>query len=320
MGPSTHDTTRLVGDIGGTHTRLALFDPDSGALRHLEVYDNREHGCLQDIIAHWIEALPQAAPSRCCLAIAAPPFADEISMINIGWSFSVSSLQRRFGFAALRCINDFVGNAYALPHLGADDMTTLRPGEAAKREKVATVGPGTGLGGATLQFCGERPVVSASEPGHMGLSPATALELDLFARLLPRHGNIYAELLLSGPGLLRIYRTLAEIRGAPAELDKPAQVTDRALSGDCQLSRGALDTFCGLLGSACGDYVLATGSFGGLYLAGGIVPQFTRFLEQSDFRQRFGAKGEMAAHMDKVPLHVITSGTAGLLGAGYAPL
>lgn len=78
--------------------------------------------------------------------------------------------------------------------------------------------------------------------------------------------------------------------------------------------------FCDLLGSACGDFVLATGSYGGLYLAGGIVPRILPLVQQSHFLQRFAQKGAMAKHLARVPVYAITGADAGLIGAAHATL
>lgn len=320
MAASPRGSTRLVGDIGGTNTRLALFDPASGELSARRAYRNREHAGLEAIIAAWLDDLPGAAPAQCCLAVAAPPFTDRVRMLNIDWSFSASELARRFGFAQLRCINDFEGNAFALPHLDAADLCVLRAAQGQDCRKLAVLGPGTGLGGATLDFCQRTPVATASEPGHMGLAASNELELALFGALLPRHGEVHTELLLSGPGLVRLYRALAELRAEAARDLSPAQVSAAALSGESPLCAEAVAVFCALLGSAGGDYVLATGSYGGLYLAGGIVPQILPLLEKSEFCARFQAKGDMAPHLARVPLFAVTTADAGLIGAAHTPL
>jgi len=320
MPPSTTGATRLVADIGGTHTRLAVFDPGSNDLRARRTYRNRDYGQLADLVADWLRDLAGPHPVDACLAVAAPPpFDDRVRMVNMDWSFSLRELADRFGFARLHCINDFQANAYALPHLDAGDLVTLHRGDPGAAGKLATVGPGTGLGGATLEMSGPAPVACASEPGHMGLAPATELELALFAHLLPRYGEVYAELLLSGPGLSRLYRALAAVRGGPAEDLAPEEISTRALAGQCGLCTEALHTFCALLGSVCGDFVLANGAYGGLYLAGGIVPHILEFLRTSTFIPRFRAKGEMSGHLARVPLHVITGTSTGLLGAAHAP-
>jgi len=311
---------RLVGDIGGTHTRLALFSPSSGRLTAVQTYVNRDHEGLEAIIAAWLDDLPEPAPAHCCLAVAAPPFDDRVDMLNVDWSFSVSALSGRFGFTHMRCINDFEGNAYALPYLASGDREQLHAGRPGDCRKLATLGPGTGLGGATLDFCLDTPVASASEPGHMGLSPATELEYAIFRAVSPGHGEIHAEMLLSGPGLQRLYTALAAVRGEELAALAPEEISTAALTGESGLAEEALATFCNLLGSICGDYVLATGSYGGLYLAGGIVPRILPLLRDSDFAGRFRRKGEMEPHLARVPLYAITSPVAGLTGAAHVPL
>jgi glucokinase len=241
-------------------------------------------------------------------------------MLNIDWSFSRRELATRFGFSRLRCINDFEGNAYALPHLSEHDLATLHPGKVTEGARLATVGPGTGLGGSTLSLAGGVPVACASEPGHMGLAAATELELELFSYLQPRYGEIYAELLVSGPGLQRLYESLAATQGRDIRSLSPEEISANALAGQCGLCVLTLNTFCALLGSICGDFVLANGAYGGLYLAGGFVPRMLGFLQASPFVRRFQEKGKMREHLARVPLYVITCETTGLLGAAHTPL
>jgi len=318
--PDTH-ANRLVADVGGTNSRLALFDPVANELRAVRTYVNRDHGQFEAIMAAWLDALTEPPPKVGCLAVAAPPpFVDRVAMINIDWSFSVRELAERFRFSRLRCINDFEGNAYALPHLPAHDLALLHAGTAFEGGTLATVGPGTGLGGSTLSIVAGVPIARASEPGHMGLAAATVLELDLFRYLQPLYGEIYAELLLSGPGLQRLHATLAAIQGRESTPLSPEEISARALAGQCGLCRETLDTFCALLGSICGDFVLANGAYGGLYLAGGFLPRMMEFLKASTFVRRFQQKGNMRTHLERVPLYVITGEITGLLGAAHAPL
>jgi len=311
---------RLVADVGGTNSRLALFDPLANELRALRTYVNRDHGQFEDIIAAWLDALNEPPPTDCCLAVAAPPFGDRVTMLNIDWSFSHRELVERFGFSRLRCINDFEGNAYALPHLSAHDLTTVHAGTITEGGKLATIGPGTGLGGSTLSMVGGVPLACASEPGHMGLAAATELELELFRYLQPEYGEIYGELLVSGPGLQRLYVSLAAIQGQDRLPLSPEEISAKALAGECELCALTLNTFCALLGSISGDFVLANGAYGGLYLAGGFIHRMIGFLQASPFVRRFQEKGNMRVHLARVPLYVITSETTGLLGAAHAPL
>ncbi|MCP5128216.1 MAG: glucokinase [Pseudomonadales bacterium] len=311
---------RVVADVGGTNTRLALFDPSRNEIRALSTYINREFALLEDIFTHWLDNLGEQPPTACCIAVAAPPSDDQVTMSNMDWSFSCSELATRFGFRQLRRLNDFEANAYALPHLASGDSLELYPGHPVAGGRLATLGPGTGLGGAFLTSLDGSLQSFACEPGHMGLAPGTELELEIFRALLPRYGNIYAELLVSGPGLARLYVTLGEIRGERTVSLAPQEVSRLALAGEDKLCSLALDTFCALLGSASGDFLLATGSYGGLYLGGGIVPGLTSFMKTSAFHQRLVEKGAMREVLAGVPVHVITTGQPGLIGAAHAPL
>lgn len=313
-------TTRIVADVGGTNTRIALFDSAVGELRALHVYRNRDYSGLESVISHWLEVLPEPVPDSCCIAVAAPPSDDRVVMFNLDWSFSCRELAAHFGFRQWRRLNDFESNAHALPFLAESDRRVIHQGQAGQTGRLAVMGPGTGLGGAVLDQVDGVPRSLACEPGHSGLSPGNDLELELFRMLLPRYGNIYAELLVSGPGLLRLYLALGEIRGEPTGDLRPAEISARAIASQENLCVLALDTFCALLGSACGDFLLANGAYGGLYLAGGILPGMIPYLGNSGFQQRLCTKGGMVENLDKVPVYVITTGQPGLIGAAHAPL
>jgi len=311
---------RMIADVGGTNTRVALFDPDSGEISGLTTFINRHYSSLDNIIAEWMADLTEAAPTQACIAIAAPPSADIVTMANIDWSFSCSALAEKFGFGKFRRINDFEANAFALPHLADGDRKLLHPGGATHSAKLAVIGPGTGLGGATLETVASMSHVCPCEPGYMSISPANELEVEIFRTLLRHYPQIYGELLVSGPGLLRIYKTLGQISDKATDAKSPDEVSEQALVHRDALSLLSLETFSGLLGSLAGDFVLATGAYGGLYLAGGILPGMIDFLWASDFHKRFCDKGAMRENMNAVPIYAITAAQPGLIGAAHTPL
>jgi glucokinase len=113
---------------------------------------------------------------------------------------------------------------------------------------------------------------------------------------------------------------LAQIRGEPGHELPPEEISRVALAGEDALCVLALDTFCALLGSVCGDFLLANGSYGGLYLAGGILPRLASFLVASSFHRRVIEKGAMRDTLAAVPVYMITTPQPGLIGAAHAPL
>ena len=58
--------------------------------------------------------------------------------------------------------------------------------------------------------------------------------------------------------------------------------------------------------------VMATG---GVYLAGGILPQIQSFLLHSTFKARFLDKGPMRSVLERVPVRLIEHGQIGVIGA-----
>ncbi|QIB65466.1 glucokinase [Kineobactrum salinum] len=311
---------RMVADVGGTNTRLALFDPADGQLHALHSYPNSDFASFEEVVASWLATLGEPAPATACVAVAAPPAGDRVVMSNVSWSFSCRELAGRFGFGQFRAINDFEAIAHALPHLLPADRVTLHPGGGSNGSRLATMGPGTGLGGALLQRCSRQWQAIACEPGYMDLAPASPEEARLWSLLLQQYPRVYAELLVSGPGLQRLYRGLATLGGTTPESLAAAEITQRALQGTDPVCVRALEYFCALLGAACSNFVLANGSYGGLYLAGGILPRLLPLLQCSDFHRRFVERDPLRAQLASIPVFVITHTQPGLLGAAHIPL
>ncbi|HUO67613.1 MAG TPA: glucokinase, partial [Gammaproteobacteria bacterium] len=127
-------------------------------------------------------------------------------------------------------------------------------------------------------------------------------------------GHCSAERVLSGPGLVNLYVALAELSEAalPPEIT-PADVTARAKQGE-PLARKARSMFFAFLGIVAGNLALMTDARGGVFIAGGIVPQLLDALDESEFRARFEAKGRYAGYLGAIPTHVITAELPAFVG------
>ncbi|MEZ1376481.1 glucokinase, partial [Enterobacter hormaechei] len=86
-------------------------------------------------------------------------------------------------------------------------------------------------------------------------------------------GHVSAERVLSGPGLVNLYRAIVKSDGRLPENLQPKDVTERALADSCIDCRRALSLFCVIMGRFGGNLALTLGTFGGVYIAGGIVPR-----------------------------------------------
>jgi glucokinase len=306
----------LVADIGATNTRLALVEP-GGAVTRVSVVATAAAPDLADIVEDYIaDEAGGTRPAAAVLAIAAPVTGDEVTLTNFPWTFSVEDLRRRLKLERLRVINDFVANAYSLPHLGADERMQIGGGEPVPGTPRGVLGPGSGLGvSAIVPGEGGTLIPIRGEGGHVTMAAADEREgavLDLMRR---RFDHVSAERVLSGPGILNLYNALCEISGEPQEQFTPAQITDVKIGEEHPRAREATEMFCAMLGTVAGNLALTLGGRGGIYIAGGIVPRFGARFAESRFRERFEAKGRFRDYLSAVPTYVVTRPIPALLGA-----
>jgi glucokinase len=159
--------------------------------------------------------------------------------------------------------------------------------------------------------------VIPTEGGHIDFAPLDRIEDMILERLRASHTRVSAERVVSGPGIVPIYETLAAIEGrtVPARDDKA--IWSLALDGGDSLAHAALDRFCLSLGAVAGDLALAQGA-AAVVIAGGLGLRLKDRLVQSGFAQRFAAKGRFAAMMAAMPVKLITHPQPGLFGAAAA--
>lgn len=317
MPEKAHALEAVIGDIGGTNTRLALSA--GGRYREVARFDNAGAAGLDALIDHYLrERRLAAAQLQLWLAVAAPVRGDAALMTNLPWRISAPELHARFGFRRVRLVNDFAAVAHALGALGADDCQLLGGGAGDPGAPRLVLGPGTGLGAALWIPHSQGPLVVATEAGHATLAAADDREAALIAAVRARHGHVSAERLLFGPGLVELYRAVGEIEGRPRAAPVPAEVTARALAGTDPIAEAALGHFFALLGGFAGNLALSSGARGGIYLGGGILPQLGEALAASAFRARLLAKGRFAAYLEAIPLALIRHPEPALLGLAQA--
>ncbi|MGY4025966.1 glucokinase [Aeromonas rivuli] len=308
-------THALVGDVGGTNARLALCELSSGTITLPKTYSGLEHPSLEAVIRLYL-AEHQVPVSEACIAIACPVNGDWVAMTNHSWEFSIAQMQADLGLARLLVINDFTAVSMAVPVLGEDDRIQLGGGQAQAGKPVAIYGAGTGLGVAHLVQAAGQWLSLPGEGGHTDFAANTEEEDAVLQVMRAELGHVSAERFLSGPGLVNLYRGLVKSDGRePAEL-APKDITERALAGDCLDCRRTLSLFCVLMGRFAGNLALNMGTFGGVYIAGGIVPRFQAFFLASGFRVAFEDKGRFKPYLKEIPVFLITHQGPGLLGAG----
>lgn len=295
----------LVGDVGGAKARFALVD-NQGHIRQPRSFLASEYPSLEVVLAEYLEqTVGRQKIARAVIAVPGPVLDGESEFTNLAWRISETDLLARFGFQAVRLINDFAAQALACPLLGPDDLHALGPSlQGGAEHPVIVLGAGNGFGVASLAPGERADVIMATEGGHAGFAPYDDVEVEIWRNLQARYGRVSIERLLSGPGLFDLYLSLGEIRGENAKLADYRKVLEAASAGDL-IAGLALDRFCAILGSVAGDFALSLGAQGGVFISGTLVPRISSQLAGGQFRRRFEDKGRLSSYLAQIPTTVV---------------
>jgi glucokinase len=299
----------LIADVGATNMRLALVGV-RGDFSRVRVLACEEYPSIQQAIATYLDdELPLTDLQRiqaAALAVAGPVTDDQVTLTNHPWSFSIDKLRRHLAIDRLQVVNDFSAVALAMPHLKPDERNQIGGGEPVAGAPIGVLGPGSGLGVSGLIPTPSGWFTLSGEGGHATMAPAIARESAVLDRMRARFDHVSAERLLSGPGLIELYDTLAEIDRVPAVSYTAAQITDPGVGKGDPRCREAVDMFCAMLGTIAGNLALTLGARGGVYVAGGIVPKLGAAFAASSFRERFEDKGRLRPYLACIPTYVVT--------------
>ncbi len=314
----------LAGDIGGTKTRLALFEVEGNRLETQveHTYVSKEYSSLDEITAAFLEASHKLC-KHACFGIAGPVKQGKSKTTNLPWHVDATGIRNAFGFKTVALLNDLEANAWGLAALSDRDFSPLNTGTPNASGNRSVIAAGTGLGEAGLYWDGHRHWPFASEGGHTDFSPGNDLELDLYEFLAKRFGHVSWERVLSGPGLANLYEFLLHYRQSvsPEWLakeiqtgDPAAAISNAALSDQDPICVEALDLFVHLYGTEAGNHALKIMATGGVFVGGGIAPKILDKLEQKTFMDAFCGKGRMANLLRDMPVKVILNERTALYG------
>lgn len=296
----------LIADIGGTNARFALAD--EGGFYEEKVLQCADYPGIVEATQAYIDGLKGAKAGKAAFAIAGPVNGDRFQMTNHLWNFSIEETRKALSLESFALMNDFKAIALAIPHLKSSDYKQV--GGQQKPEVQGTIGvlgPGTGLGVASLFWAHDRYFANPGEGPHVTMPAKTQREFDIFRTLRYKYHHISAERVCSGKGLVNIYNAIRILDGRDdlPELDGK-QIAEKAISKTCPVCEESLDKMMGFLGSIAGNLALTLGAFGGIYIAGGIPAKLGDYFFTSRFRTEFESKGRFNEYMGKIPTYLIT--------------
>mmetsp|Transcript_33723 Transcript_33723/g.71943 ORF Transcript_33723/g.71943 Transcript_33723/m.71943 type:complete len:531 (-) Transcript_33723:182-1774(-) len=348
VGDSVH--LLLVGDCGGTNTRLklyglrwqdALLQNGQGAPGELiaeQQYLNCEYGSFDEVVNTFLkDSNAHVQPTAACFAVAGPVSDNAVTFTNRNWMIDGAAVEKALGIKKVRLINDFVANGYGLLTLDtAKECVTLQDVPAVAGAPIVCVGAGTGLGEcfSTATAPGEPYETYPSEGGHAEFAPRNDVEVELLQFLkhkFEQKHRVSIERVVSGPGLASVYEFYSTRFASKCNAAVKKHVLEagdfkgrviathsqKGASPRCEVCVMVMETFASAYGSEAGVAALKWIPLGGLYIAGGLAPKNMHLLRGADslFMRAFHDKGRVSPLLKNVPLHVVLAEDIGQRGA-----
>ncbi|MGC4097704.1 MAG: glucokinase [Nitrospira sp.] len=341
----------LAGDIGGTKTNLALYDwtvERVDPLR-LESFHSGDYKSLEDILVEFLtpprplsnpdstdaesgkedelerhSSSEQVNVTAACFGIAGPVIDNRCETTNLPWIIDGPRIAKQFAIPRVQLLNDLEATAYGILWLRSDELEVLNVGNPPKkRQALALIAAGTGLGEGILFWDGKSYRPMPSEGGHTDFAPNNDQEIELLRYLRGQYLHVSYERLLSGPGLHAIYEFLRDTKkNEPTWLaekirvgNPPAEIAQAGLQGQAEIARQALELFASIYGAEAGNLALKALSLDGVYVGGGIAPKLITKLQDGTFMKAFTNKGRYKRLMSQMPVKVIMNQHTALLGA-----
>lgn len=318
----------LAGDLGGTKTRLALFEASEGRLQVVDeqVYASREYTSFPDVVKGFIGKQAGRKPQRICIGVAGPVIKGKVELTNLSRELHVTDIQQATGIAETSLINDLEATAYGLATLQDESLLTLHSGAGDNGGNMAIIAPGTGLGEAGLFWDGELYTPFATEGGHCDFAPRNELDMELLQYLQEKYQIVSWERLVSGPGIYDTFKFLRDIRHMHVpdwleedllKKDPAAVISSQAIEQKVSVCIKTMELFVRYLAREAANLVFKMKATGGLFVGGGIPPRITPLLQDNAFYHHYLQGDRLIELLASVPIHVISNDKAALWGAAY---
>ena len=315
----------LVGDIGGTHTRLALFEY-SGPMRVI-----KEHTFLSSNFSSLLATIhtflkdEKAKIEAASFGVAGPIKYGKCKTTNLPWLIDINEIASDLKISDAYLLNDLEANAYGIDLLKEEDFFVLNQGDTKAKGNRCILAAGTGLGEAGLYFDGISFKPFACEGGHTDFGPLNDLEINLLKFLKKKYGHVSYERILSGMGIYNIYEFLVEnnIENKDElfqqELNNHPQpqliISQKGVDKENKICERVIDIFVSVYGAEAGNAALKFFALGGVYIGGGIAPDILDKFKEGIFMRSFADKGRFSKLMMSMPVKVILNSKTTLFGA-----
>ena len=308
----------MVGDIGGTNARFALVAPGKSELMSIKTLQCTKFETVQEAIKSYLTSINDVEIISACIASAGTTHLDVFKPANNDWVINKSNVSSALNDIQVNWINDFSAQALATTTLKSNDVIVINQGIIQPERVRLVIGPGTGLGTCGLINSSNGWVPLPAQGGHSDFAPNSSLEIEIWTLLQKQFGHVAVERILSGPGIVNLYKALCQINEKEVLFNSPSEITSAAIKvNPDSISKETLHLFCRIFGSVTGSIALSTGCLGGIYITSDLVRNFLDFFIDSDFLKSFEDKGRLKYYMTDIPIFISKKENMGLIGSTY---
>lgn len=325
---------RLCADVGGTKVRIAMVD-ESHQVVELRKYpvsafseSAGDDSGLPAAIHKFLEEIEfdsgDSGIDYLLVSAAGPVANGRVKFTNSDWALSEDDLHQRFTqlFSEnlrVRLLNDFEALAYGLSLIDFDaDVRAILP-NVGHGDTSIVCGPGTGLGLAALKYPDDDPsrmIAVPSEGGHQVFPIQYEKEKEFADQTFV--SRVTYEDVLSGRGLQKLFSYFSKQANISVRDERLPEEIIKDYERGSVPAEEALTLFASVLGSFCGNMVLALGATKGVFLWGGILKSFPQKVLKDHMVPRFQNRGRVSSYIANVPIYKITSDEIALRGCSVA--
>ncbi len=299
----------LSADIGGTNTRIALFDSEVLLEDTCMTYSNNNYDSFETILADYLNLVGISSIARAGIAAAGPIEGKSAKMTNLSWSFSEGSIASITGAAHVGIINDLQAQGYGLTSLDSSQVEAIRIGthNSNPNETKLVCGLGTGFNAAPVFKVGQKTFVPPSEAGHSQIALTDKNYRSILSNMVSENSFVSVEDILSGRGIENVGTALN------GKTETAAQIMQKASQGD-KNSKKVAQFVASSAGSFFGDLALILLPFGGIFLIGGVARSLKAYLNSEDFIKAFCNKGRFSKFNRRFSIYLVLDDFAALKG------
>ena len=257
---------RLVADIGGTNSRLALAPTGSVELTCTRSYVNADYKCFDNVISDYLSN-SNATVKQLVIAMAGPVRNNVGRLTNLDWEINGNKLAQSFGTVPALVINDLTALGHSALKLAPNQVSPIvnQPVINHRQKQALVIGIGTGFNVSPVIEFGGVSVCAEVEAGHTTLFSSILLELENLMTGMS-HAFSTVESLFSGRGRRQFMSLLTGER-----VDSASMFIDKQGILENQAYDHALDRYAELIGMLIAEFKVSYLPHDGIFLAGGVA-------------------------------------------------